>query len=160
MTHMAILPKMRVYRAPLSLNKLRNLRMMSMSTGGQSPKAISKQEFGRRLHSILINMGWNQSDLARASGIGKDSISGYIRGRSFPGPNKLKQIADALGVPKEKLLRNSVQSALAEELPAVEVTQSIGHPDRVWLQVNRSVSRMVAARVVAELFADQEDRDD
>jgi transcriptional regulator with XRE-family HTH domain len=128
--------------------------------GNLAPKAISKQEFGRRLHSLLIQKGWNQSDLARASGIGKDSISGYIRGRSFPGPNKLQELADAMGMPKEKLLPNSLQAAMDEELPAVELRQAVGHGNRVWLRVNRQMSFAAAVRIIAEIERDDKESGD
>jgi transcriptional regulator with XRE-family HTH domain len=146
--------------APKERHSLEPSQPDDIPGGGLTPKAISKQEFGRRLHSLLINKGWNQSDLAREAGIGKDSISGYIRGRSFPGPNKLKEIADALGVSKEKLLPNSLQAAMDEELPAFEVRQAVGHGNRVWLRVNRAVSFSTAARIIAELEKDQREVSD
>ena len=37
-----------------------------------TPKALTKQEFGRRLQARMLEKEWNQSDLARASGLGRD----------------------------------------------------------------------------------------
>ena len=51
-----------------------------------TPKSLTKQEFGKRLYSLMVERGWQQSDLARAAGIGRDSVSTYMRGHSLPGP--------------------------------------------------------------------------
>lgn len=36
-------------------------------TNQMSPRALTKLEFGRRLHKLILERGWNQSDLARAA---------------------------------------------------------------------------------------------
>jgi hypothetical protein len=48
-----------------------------------APKASNRREFGRA-SSRRYSLRAGQSDLARATGIGKDSVNGYMRGRSFP----------------------------------------------------------------------------
>lgn len=124
--------------------------------GALTPKAISRQEFGRRLLSLILKRGWNQSDLARETGIGKDSISGYVRGRSFPNPPSLKRICDALEVTRDQLLPNSLQAAMDEELPAIELRQAVGHGNKVWLRVNRAMSFATAAKIVTLIEEDED----
>ncbi|MGH8561273.1 MAG: helix-turn-helix domain-containing protein, partial [Nevskiales bacterium] len=72
-----------------------------------SSKQQTRYEFGRRLLNLCLQKGWNQSDLARASELGRDAISTYVRGRSFPDPKNLRKLADALGVAMDDLLPNT-----------------------------------------------------
>lgn len=118
-----------------------------------TPKAVTKQEFGRRLLARLIEKGWNQSDLARATGIGKDSISGYIRGRSFPRPDKVHTICSALEIPEGMLLHNPRRAGQDEELAPID----IGEGRRVQLRINRWVSLATASRIMAELGEDDKE---
>ena len=45
----------------------------------------------------------SQSDLARSAGVGRDSISQYVRGRSLPSPKTAAKIAKALKVDIQEL---------------------------------------------------------
>lgn len=120
-----------------------------------TPKALTRQEFGRRLARAMADKEWNQSDLARAAGIGRDSVSTYINGKVFPTPIALRKIAGALGVDKEVLLPNELMSAFDDEMPAVELKQAAGHPEKAWLRVNRMMSFATAARIIT--LIDEED---
>lgn len=113
-----------------------------------TPKSLSKQEFGRRLHAILLQRGWNQSDLARKTGVGRDAVSTYIRGRSFPEPGTLKKMADALGMDPGELLPNALESAVDRDLPALEIREAIGHPGMAWLRINQRVTTGQALRIM------------
>ena len=68
----------------------------SIDTADMSPRELTKQEFGRRLMALMLDKGWNQSELARAAKLGRDAISTYIRGISFPEPKNLVKLAQAL----------------------------------------------------------------
>lgn len=115
---------------------------------GLEPKELSKLEFGRRLNKLMLDRGWNQSDLARAAGLGRDAVSTYVRGRSFPEPKSLRKLAEALGAKTEDLLPNTVALAMdAYTAPMLEIKQAAGHPDRVWLRVNRMVTLEQAAAI-------------
>ena len=113
-----------------------------------TPRALTRQEFGRRVATLLLDKGWNQSDLARAADLGRDSISTYVNGKTFPTPKALKAIAEALGVTKEELLPNYTMSALDDEHPAVELKQASGHPGKAWLRINRAMSFTTAAKII------------
>lgn len=119
------------------------------------PRALTKQEFGRRLHALLLEKGWNQSELARRAELGRDAISTYVRGRSFPEPTSLKRIADALGTTPTDLLPNAFESAMDRDLPAIEIREASGHPGMSWLRVNRKVTTQQALRVL-QILAEKE----
>lgn len=123
--------------------------------GTLTPKALTKQEFGRRLYALMMARNMNQSDLSRAADMGRDSISTYIAGKKFPTPKSLQKLADALGVEPNELMPNGMLAAMDEEHPAVELRQASGHPDKAWLRVNRSMSFTTAAKIIAMI--DEED---
>lgn len=58
----------------------------------------AKADFGRRLHKAMIKKGWRQSDLARHSEIGKDSISNYVNGRTIPTRQNIERLAQVLAL--------------------------------------------------------------
>lgn len=130
--------------------------MQPSETERLTPRALTKQEFGRRVQGLMLEKGWNQAELSRAAHMGRDSISTYINGKTFPGPLQLKRLADALGVTPEELLPNSTMSAMDDEHPAVELRQAAGHPGKAWLRVNRALSFRAAAQIIA--IIDEEDR--
>lgn len=119
----------------------------SPETASLGSKALTKDEFGRRLAALMMDKGWNQSDLARASGLGRDSISTYIRGRTFPEPKNLRKLADALGTTAHDLLPNAAMTAMEAETPALEIRQAHGHTDRVFIRINQLVTLEQAARI-------------
>ena len=130
--------------------------IMEPVTKQLTPKALTRQEFGRRLNQLMREKEWNQSDLGRASGVGRDSISNYVNGKVFPTPPVLRKIASALGVDREALLPNEIMSAFDDEMPAVELKQASGHPEKAWLRVNRMMSFATAANIIK--LIDEEDK--
>ena len=119
------------------------------TTSNLMPRELTKQEFGRRLHGLMLAKDWNQSDLGKAAGLGRDSVSTYIRGLTFPTTRALRRLADALGVTPEDLLPNTLKQAMEDEHPAIELRQAVGQPEKAWLRINRAVPFSVAARIVA-----------
>ena len=113
-----------------------------------TPRALTKQEFGRRLNALLLEKDWNQSDLSRATGLGRDSISTYINGKTFPTPRALKAMADAFNLTPVDLLPNGMMSAMEDEHPAIELKQAVGHPGKAWLRINRAMSFGAAAKII------------
>ena len=57
--------------------------------------------FAANLRVIMGRVGWSQTDLAEATGIGKSSISQYLSGHNTPSKSRRLTLADALGVPPE-----------------------------------------------------------
>lgn len=121
-----------------------------------APRFITKAEFGRRLHQLLLRKGWTQSELARRAGLPRDSISTYVRGTVFPSRLSLDKVAAALGVESESLLPNIVEGATARSAhPSFEMKATETEPGRVWLRVDRAVSFSTAAKIAALLDEDE-----
>lgn len=129
-----------------------------------TPEAVTKQEFGRRLQQILNERNWNQSDLVRqvkaATGedMGRDAISTYINGRSFPSPKSLGLLCTALDMKREELLPNSYMNATNDEIPAFEMKAAIGQTGKAWVRVNRLMRFETAAKIAA--LINEEDKND
>lgn len=108
-------------------------------------------EFGQRLQSMLLERNWNQSDLARAAGLGRDSVSTYVRGSVFPDPKNLKRIADALGVSPQQLFPSGMITKMDADVPALEIRQSASEPNKVHIRINRTVTIEQAAQIFSIL---------
>lgn len=118
---------------------------------------LTRQEFARRLSSVIMERGWSQSDLARAAGLGRDAISTYVRGRSLPGPLNLRKLADALGMSPHQLLPNAAENAVDNDVPAFEMRAAVGHPDQVWVRLNRQLTLRQALAIARVLDAESAD---
>lgn len=79
--------------------------------------------FAQRLKQTMLDRGITQTDLAKATGIGKSGISQYCSGKNIPRKNALNAIATALGVSSEWLC--------ATDAP---ITRR-GHPNRISVEV-------------------------
>lgn len=115
-----------------------------------APKHLTKQQFGRRLYQMMLQRGWNQSELARQANLPRDSISTYVRGVAFPTPKSLTALAEALGVSVPDILPNAIESAIDEDHPSFEIKVSPSAPSVAWLRMNRLVSLSTATKI-AEL---------
>ena len=71
--------------------------------GKTYPPERIRLNVGKRIQSKLYEKGWKQADLAEKAGIGRDSISLYIRGKNLPGASNLKSIAAALDMTIQEL---------------------------------------------------------
>lgn len=117
-----------------------------------APKAVTREEFGRRLYQLMLTKGWNQSELSRRADVPRDSVSMYIRGKTLPTPASLEKLAIALGVTALDLLPNHTESAIDEDTPSFEIKQSPNTPNTAWLRVNRLVT-LTAALKIADILA-------
>ena len=127
-----------------------------MSRGGIMPpsdvdysqKVLTRQEFGRRLYNFMMQKKFSQSELARASGMGRDSISQYVRGRSVPSPKNLVKLADALDVEVDVLFPNYDAQANAVEQPTLELKSIEADAEHFWLRINMKVPAEKALAVM------------
>lgn len=130
-----------------------------------TPEALSKQEFGRRLQQALNDRNWSQADLAREVAritgrpMGRDAVSTYINGRSFPTPASLARLCKALGMTREELLPNALINASQDEIPAFEMRAAVGQPGRAWVRVNRLMS-FEAATEIARILNEEDGRNE
>ena len=113
-----------------------------------SQKVLTKQEFGKRLFALMMEKGMNQSDLARAAKLGRDSISTYVRGRSAPSPQNLDKLCAALSVSPDELYPNYAANAAANEEPELQLEQVIDGTDMIWLHINKKVDAQKAIEVM------------
>jgi transcriptional regulator with XRE-family HTH domain len=118
------------------------------------PKHLTKQEFGKRLYQLMVSRGWHQSELARRAEVARDSISTYIRGVSMPDAANLAKLAAAFGLDAVDLLPNSVEAAMENDVPSIEMKISSTDPQMAWLRVNRLVSTATCLKVVELLGSD------
>ncbi len=116
-----------------------------------SQKVLQKQEFGRRVYGLMMDKPWTQSELARASGLGRDSISQYVRGKSVPTPQNLQKLAKAFDVDPDVLFPNYAAHAAMVEEPTFQVKAVDGTAHEMWLVINMKVPTEKAMKVMAIL---------
>ncbi len=105
-------------------------------------------EFGKRVYKFVADMGITQSDLSRMSGLGRDSISQYIRGKSVPTPVNLRKLAKALDVDPNDLYPQYESNAFGTESLSQEMRAVPGDPDNMWLKVDMKVPTAIALQVL------------
>lgn len=120
-----------------------------------TPQALTKQEFGRRLQQLIDERNWSQADLARevkrktGETMGRDAISTYINGRSFPTPKSLALLCKTFDLTRDELFPNARMNATNDEHPAFEMKAAAGEPGKAWVKVNRLLSFRTAAKIVS-----------
>ena len=125
----------------------------TLLTGGAAPdpgvKRLRRQEFARRLEHLLMQKAWRQVDLSRASGIGRDSISTYLKGKTVPSRLSLQKMAKVFQIEPDQLYPNYAADAVAEEeVPALEIKAVSGRPGKMWVQVNQELTNDQAMRIM------------
>lgn len=63
-----------------------------------------KKSIAANLQQAMREKGMTQSDLSKASGIGRSSISQYLSGRNTPEPERIARLAECLDVDPEDLV--------------------------------------------------------
>lgn len=114
-----------------------------------SVKRNRNEEFGKRLYKALLDKSWNQSDLARAAGVGRDSISQYVRGKTVPTPQNLKKIAQCLNVSEADLYPHYELAGFAADEPAHEFKAVPGDTEHLWVRVNMKLPKAKALEIFA-----------
>jgi transcriptional regulator with XRE-family HTH domain len=114
-----------------------------------------KSTFGRNLCRARIEKGWNQSDLARAAAahlpakrFGRDNISKYEKGATFPTPLHMHALERALGRSLD-----DEQPIIDDRLAEAEIPLSLRStkPGMAWLQINQEVNMVDALEVLSIL---------
>jgi transcriptional regulator with XRE-family HTH domain len=118
---------------------------------------ISKKVFGRRLQEHMLAKDWNQSELARRAGVGRDAISTYVRGQTYPTPKVLRKLCNALGITEAELLPADETVNSAEPERIVHVTHSFGSPGKTRIQLDCVLSYVAAADVLRRIWEDGDD---
>lgn len=113
-----------------------------------------KQELAKNLREQMARKGWNQSELARRAGMGRDNVSCYARALTFPRDDHLRALAKALSVDVETLVPG-YSSMFGEAEPPFAMTP-VGGGERVHLKVNKVISTRRALRIM-ELLHEEDD---
>tara|TARA_B100000902_G_scaffold59611_1_gene66617 strand:+ start:9211 stop:9615 length:405 start_codon:yes stop_codon:yes gene_type:complete len=113
-----------------------------------SVRVIRKQEFAKRLYKIIVAKNLTQSEVARMSGLGRDSISQYVRGLNIPKPTSLAKLAEALKVEPEELYPNYQAASVEEELPEQSFRAVSGDPEFMWVRINIKLPKSKALEVM------------
>lgn len=136
------------------VNLVRTHMIGDSSISKLAPAHLTKQDFGKRLYTLMLSKGWTQSELARQADLPRDSVSTYVRGKSLPTPVSLEKLATALGVEPAELMPNHVESAIDNDMPALEMKVSPNQPGVAWLRVNRLVTTQTALKIMTLLEED------
>lgn len=86
--------------------------------------------------------------------MGRDAISTYVNGRSFPTSASLNLLCKAFGLTREEVFPNATYDATNDEHPALELRMMAGQPGKAWVRVNRLLSFETAAHIVQLINAE------
>ncbi len=116
----------------------------------------AKKRFASRLWALIRDprRGWNQSELARRAGLGRDSISSYLRQKQFPELAAQEKLAQAFGMGVEELMAGvygSEEDAQDNTTPPVLEARET-RPGFMMLRINKEVPAALAGRILAILF--------
>lgn len=118
------------------------------SGGVVPPKMAIRLEFGRRFRKAMLDRGVKQIEVAEGTDIGRDSISGYARGRVMPDHDRLQVLAKFLRVePKDLVPHYGVDERQVDLMPALEIKQAEA-AGMVWLRINQVVSLEQVSRIM------------
>lgn len=110
----------------------------------------TKKEMGRRIAAFMERAEMTQSDLARATDIGKDSISQYVNGKQIPGAVNRNKIAMALDVEVMELFPPKFQRAMAHNAEGtLRFALSPTKPGFAWIEVAQLLPAKDARDVLA-----------
>lgn len=124
------------------------------------PTVLTKKQFGDRIRNLLMERGWNQAELARQAGkfldkgMGRDNISIYVNGRSFPGGPHLYALACAFNMEPADLLPNVAHTVAPPGVP-LEIRGIPGQPGRMRLKIDQEISFDKAVKIMQILEEDQ-----
>lgn len=114
----------------------------------------TRTEFARRLVALMHERGWNQTDLARRSGLKIATIGTYVRARSLPGHSNLLTLAETLGVKVPDLLPEAVENSVRRDPPALELRAAKTEVPLYWLDLNREIPMALGPKLLAHLPQD------
>lgn len=106
-----------------------------------------KAEFKKRVHRAMTKKEWNQSDLGRHSGLGKDSISKYLSEQTVPSRSSIEKLARALNVTANDLWPNYDGSASKQAFTQQRTERDPADPQYAFLYVNVRIRYDVAVAI-------------
>lgn len=111
-----------------------------------------KEVLASNLYRHMKLRRWKQSDLARASGLGRALISSYVRREAFPQDTSLLALAAALSVEVTELVpgyhSGMVLAGTDAEYKTMSLTPVTGQADRSLLEIRKIVPTKLALQVL------------
>ena len=114
---------------------------------------VKAKAVGERLRVLILERGWNQSELARKSGMRPSNVSNYLRGSNVPNPRQLAKLAEALGTTPADILNFGGEASPAPGSRAVSLTPVDQREGHMRLQVDQVVPAELATQVIGLLLA-------
>lgn len=125
--------------------------------------ATRKEILSQNLQRLLLTSHRNQAQLADICGVSKGSFGDWVHGRTFPRPEKLRVLANALGVSEQDLITdvetkelylNADVMALAKQLSG-----NIEARDLLLDILNLEPQNMIVAKQVVSSLSKKEKRE-
>jgi transcriptional regulator with XRE-family HTH domain len=134
----------------------------------ESTRDRVRRAFSQRLTDLRLNFGWSQAELGRHSGIKRDLINAYSKGRTLPTDVNLQALARALKTTPENLIpKNTAQGQSSEsgmllsyEIPKVPSINVAYLPNGKWRVRADVVLSDRAMNEVLRLIRDDEQTSD
>lgn len=117
----------------------------------RNTKSAERVAFAERLKKLMLDRGWNQSDVARQAGryidggMGRDSVSAYVRAISLPNQTQLNGLAKAFGVEPEALVPSA---GIAAREPVGMVEMKNADNGMVWLRIHQQIPFAKALQIM------------
>ncbi len=74
---------------------------------------MKEKSFGELVSFLRKKKGWRQDDLAKQIGVARSVISDYETGKTLPKPERMRKLAEVLGVDFKLLLEKAEEKRLA-----------------------------------------------
>jgi transcriptional regulator with XRE-family HTH domain len=111
------------------------------------------REVARNLNRLIVEKGWNQSELARQAAMhmrdrkfNRDLVSSYCRGQSLPTPVHLLAMAKALGVEPKDIVSVRNYPDAEDSSPPWDL-RNLGD-GTAWLAINMAVPLPQALKII------------
>lgn len=121
------------------------------------------KDFARRLNRLRLAKDWNQSELARYSGLQRNIVSLYCRAEAYPGELNVIRLAKALGCEPKDLIPDfeiAGESDAPRPVPTPE-TETVEFRTlpggRAVVRIQRVVKAATAMRILEVLKDDPSD---
>jgi len=118
-------------------------------------RRTTRDEFAKRLRTAMDEKNqMTQAELARQSGIKRDSISTYFRAITLPDPGNLTKLAKALDMNSYDLLPSRSNEEAFSEPPAFTISAIPDEPNKVWFHIDRAMTPKQATQIMTILSED------
>lgn len=109
---------------------------------------FARRDLASRLKRLLNERGMTPSEFANKLGVGRQKISSYTTGRSFPKPSMLVAMAKALGV-EPKDLHPQAGVTMQSDASVVDFQSVPGNPKRMIVRLNVVLPTPIAIKIMA-----------